>query len=237
MTGPIEKASRETGKMSVTKKNAVIFLVALLAGCATTPSPRVVTSTTDFFIPDFQKSGSILVVAADAEINGSLEFAHYKSKFEAKFSEHGYQIVHDPEDAEYIALVAYGIDNGRTSIVSTPIYGQTGGGVTYSSGTVYGAGRSTTYSGRSYTMPSYGVVGSSARSQTRYARAIALDIVWAQSLIDGRPDKVYEGRARSLGTCGIFVEVFDEILEAMFQGFPGSNGGSRKLEVPPNANC
>ena len=60
-------------------------------------------------------------------MNNSLEFAHYKAKFERKLGESGYTVVQNSEAAQYIALVAYGIDSGKTKVVSTPIFGQTGG--------------------------------------------------------------------------------------------------------------
>jgi hypothetical protein len=211
-----------------------LLMVAIITGCAT---PRVVTNNTAFFVDSYSPRGSISVVSGDVDLNNSLEFAAYKKKFEAQLSVAGYTIEDDPNKADHIALVAYGIDNGKTSTVSTPIFGQTGGGTTYSSGTVYGAGGSANYSGTGYTMPTYGVVGSSTGSATTYNRAIALDIVEASSFKAGTPKKVYEGRTKSKGSCSVIVEVFDEMLEAMFSVFPGENGRNRKQKVPGVFNC
>lgn len=87
-------------------------------------------------------------------------------------------------------------------------------------------------------MPTYGVVGSSTGSATRYNRAIALDIVEASSFKKGNPKKVYQGRTKSKGSCSVIVEVFDEMLEAMFIGFPGENGRNRKQVISPAIfNC
>jgi len=209
-------------------------MILFITGCAT---PHVVTNNTAFYVDTYESKGSISVVSGEADVNSSLEFAAYKKKFERKLSEAGYQIEADPNKADYIALVAYGIDDGKTSTVSTPIFGQTGGGTTYSSGTVYGSSGSVNYSGSSYTMPTYGVVGSSTGSETTYNRAIALDIVEASSFKEGNPRKVYEGRTKSKGSCSVIVEVFDEMLEAMFTDFPGENGRNRKQEVRGVFNC
>ncbi len=205
----------------------VVMILTLLSGCA-----MVHTTTTTFYIPEYKNSGTIAVVAAEAAINSSLEFAHYKKQFEQKLAANGYTIVSNPADAQYIGFVSYGIDNGKSSIVSTPIFGQIGGGTTYSSGTVYGSGGSATYSGTSYKMPRYGVVGSAVSSETMYTRAIALDIVDAQTLTKGTAKKVYEARAKSAGSCSVIAGVFEEMLEAMFKDFPGINGKVRTVKVP-----
>jgi hypothetical protein len=196
-----------------------LLLLSGLSGC--TP---VVTSTTAFFVPEYKSAGTIIIVAAVGEVNNSLEFAHYRSRFEQRLASNGYTIVANPSEARYVAFVAYGIDEGKTAVVSTPIFGQTGGGTTYSSGTAYGSGGSVSYSGSSYTMPTYGVVGSSTGSVTQYTRAIALDIVDAASLKEGHPKRVLESRAKSTGSCSTVAGVFEEMLEAMFTDFPGQSG-------------
>ena len=208
----------------------------LLQGCGMMSS-RVVSNTTAFYQGGYSARGAIMVIAADKTINNSLEFAYYKGKFEQKLTSYGYQVVRDSNKAEYIALVAYGIDNGETSNVSTPIFGQTSGGTTYTSGTVYGSSGVGNYSSTSYTMPTYGVIGSSSSSQTTYQRAIALDIVQADSYKTGKPKRVYEGRTKSSGSCSVIVEVFDEMLEAMFHEYPGENGRNHVLRVESDANC
>lgn len=206
----------------------VAMMLVVLSGCV-----GVHTKTTAFFPPEYKNSGTIIVVAAEAEVNSSLEFAHYKKKFEQKLAANGYTIVSNPSEAKYVAFVSYGIDNGKNSVVSTPIFGQTGGGVTNSFGSV----GNTSYTGTSYSMPTFGVVGSMAGSVTEYTRAIALDIVEAQSFKDGKPVKVYEARAKSTGSCGVIAGVFDEILEALFEGFPGENGKVRKTVVQSKGDC
>lgn len=219
-------------KSNICRLIALLFII-ILSGCnAIAPSVR--TNITAFYEDQYSPRGTISVVASDVEVNNSLEWAAYKKKFETKLADNGYIIEKDPNNARFIALVAYGIDNGETAIVSTPIYGQTGGGTTTTTGT---AGN-VNYTATSYTMPIYGVVGTSTNSQTEYTRAIALDIIDADSLKDDLPKKVYEGRAKSTGTCSVIVEVFDEMLEAIFTGFPGENGRNRIIEIKnATLNC
>lgn len=215
-------------------KTIPLLMVAIITGCA---HSHVVTNHTAFYVDSYSPKGSISVVSGEADINSSLEFSEYKKKFENKLSMSGYKIEQDPNKADYIALVAYGIDDGKTSTVSTPIFGRTGGGTTYSSGTVHGSEGSVDYNATSYTMPTYGLVGSSTGSVITYNRAIALDIVEARSFKSGQPKKVYEGRTKSIGTCSVIVEVFDEMLEAMFSDFPGKNARNRKQEIHGEWDC
>lgn len=206
-----------------------VMILMFLSGCTAVP---IQTKTVAFYIPEYKNSGTIAIVAAEVAVNSSLEFAHYKKQFEQKLAINGYTIVSNPSEAQYIGFVTYGIDDGKNSIVSIPLLGQTGGGTTFSSGTVYSPGGSSTYSGTGYTMPTYGVTGSVTRSRTIYTRVIALDIVDAQSLKNGNPKKVYEVRAKSTGSYNVMAGVFEEILEAMFKGFPGISGKVRFVEVP-----
>lgn len=199
---------------------AVLASVALSACSAF--QQKVDTHTTVFYIPDFKVEGTIAVLAADEKLANSLEFAHYRSKFETKLKTAGYAIEADAAKAKYIALVAYGIDNGETSVVSTPIFGFTGGGY---------------YVDNQYIMPSYGVVDVMNQSVTTFTRAIAMDIILAESLKTPKIIKLYEIRTKSIGGCSVMVEVFDEMLEAMFNGFPSLNATHRKDSIPANIDC
>lgn len=217
--------------MKTKKLLVVLALTIFISGCSV-----IKTRTTAFYTPEFATSGKIVVLAAEKDLNNSLEFSHYKRKFEEKLSENGYQIVQSISEADYIANVAYGIDEGKRSIVSTPIFRKTGGGTTYSSGTIFGSGGSASYSGTSYTAPTYGVVGSSTSSVTHFTRVITFDVTDAKST-DNEIKKLYEARAISIGTCSVIASVFDEILEAMFKDFPSENGKTIKVEVPFKGQC
>ena len=214
------------------KIKSLITLVLLISttitlqGC--TPIKGVEAGTTAFYVETYQPRGSISVVSGEQDINSTLAFQTYKKKFESQLSMVGYMIETDPNKADFIALVAYGIDDGKTALVSTPIWGQTGGGET-----IYSASGEMV----AYTMPTYGVKGSSTSSLTTYDRAIAMDILEAQSFKKGNPVKVYEGRTKSTGSCSVIVEVCDEMLEAMFTDFPGENARNRTQRVTGTFDC
>lgn len=216
--------------MRVLKLGRILLLLALLGGCVT---PVVQTRATNFYGPEYAERGSISVISADPTQEKSLEFGSYKSKIESKLSGVGYSIGSSPTDSKYVAIVSYGIDNGKSETVLVPVFGQTGGGTTFSSGRIGNTG----YSGTSYTMPTFGVVGASSSSETTYTRVIAIDIVNSASIQASAPKKIYEMRAKSVGTCPVINGVFNEILEAMFINFPGENGRTQMIEIPMKGSC
>jgi len=209
--------------MSVLKLLACGLLSLLfLSGCAT-----IDATTTSSYAPDYRSSGTIAVIASVAEVNASPEFSRYKPRIENKLAANGYTIVSKPSEATYLALVAYGMDLGLSGVVSTPLFGQAGGGAAASSPS--GSGN--------YAMPSYGTVGSSSQAMASYNRAIALDIVEAASMKEGKPGKVFEIRTRSTGSSRSIGCVFDEMLEAMFMDFPGTSGKAKSVTLPYNGDC
>ena len=217
----------------------ILMLSAILVGCAGV-GPRVIAKTTMFYEDSYQPVGSVHVMSGDMSVsNNSLEFKTYKSKLEAKLTSVGHTVTDDPSDAKYIAFFTYGIDDGKENTYSYLQWGQTGGGnTTYSSGSINGSnGNSATYSGSTYQMPTYGVVGTNTSSYTTYKRVIAVDMVYTESLSSGEPIKTYEGRTDSVGSCSMIGEVIDEMIEAMFTGFPNESGKNRTLDVAGVFDC
>lgn len=214
--------------MTYLKLSSLFFIAVFTTACSTM---EVKTNTTAFYVSEYKSAGSIFVISADAEKNNSLEFANYKKKIEAKLVVTGYSIAANADLAEYIASVAYGIGNGKTSVILTPRLS--------SPNALYG-GRLSTKPYRHYMMPSYDVVGASANLITTYTRAIKLDIVVAKSLKKGKIDqaqKVYESKVKSTGECAVIAGIFDQLLEAMFQNFPGDNGKTITATIPYDGQC
>ena len=212
----------------------LLFLSVFLTACSTA---KVVTNNTVFYTPEFTPSGKLFVAASRADVNNSLEFSYYKEKFEKEFENHGYSIVQAPWNADYIAIIAYGINSGKQANVSTPVFNDREQPTHYS---VNGTGKekiNSLYPDSNYIMPDYDVVGSPSGPRNQYDRAIALDIVSAESLAAGALKKVYEARATSTGNCRVIANVFDEMLEAMFYDFPGENGKSDIIKVRSNSKC
>lgn len=214
--------------MTYLKLSSLFFITVFTTACSTM---EVKTHTTAFYISEYTSTGSIFVISADAEKNNSLEFANYKKKIEAKLAVTGYSIAANADLAEYIAIVAYGTGNGKKSVILSPIIS--------SPNALYG-GRLSTNPYRHYMMTSYSAVATSANTITTYTRAIALDIVVAKSFKTGKIDKaqkVYESKVKSTGECAVVAGIFDQLLEAMFQNFPGDNGKTITATIPYDGRC
>jgi hypothetical protein len=54
---------------------------------------------------------------------------------------------------------------------------------------------------------------------------------------EGRPKKLFELRARSVGICSSISAVFDEMLESMFVEFPGESGKFRTISLETETEC
>ncbi len=103
------------------RKALILALFSILiTGCGSFK-----TQTTTFHAPNYKPNGRLAVVARDSVTN-NLEFYSYKTKFETELSKHGYTIVQNPKEANFIAAISYEIIGGRNSITSNPIYDSTG---------------------------------------------------------------------------------------------------------------
>ncbi|CAA0079187.1 Uncharacterised protein [BD1-7 clade bacterium] len=206
------------------KKSYQLLLAGLLLMAVTACTSYVDLNNTTFYEPGFKPGGTIYVAAANKKEDDSLEFAHYKSKIETFLRQNGYTISENPKMAQSVAIVSYGIDNGRVSTQVRPIYGYVGGGY-----------YDLVYPG--YAMPSYTVVGVTSVERTTYKRAVALDIVDGKSLRDGKAKQIYSARAVSNGSCPTINQVMDELLTGMFSDFPGKSGETKFIQVEGKIDC
>jgi hypothetical protein len=212
--------------------HALTFLMVLfvVTGCGA----RVVSNITTFSdLPVWYPGSTIAVVAYPPEKNESLAWRYHRTIFENELRKKGFRVT-NAEAPDYVAIVSYGIDDGTTttSLVSKPVYGQTGGGITTHSGTIssYSGGYGSYY-GTSYTQPTYDVVGTrtSTVSETVFKRAVTVNIE------DQWKKKVFEGTLKSSGSCGNMTKILPDLVSAMFQKFPQPYAGS--VTVPSNPDC
>jgi hypothetical protein len=207
------------------KTHLLVIAVIALGGCAAV-QPQLRSVTTTFGDPAFHTGGTLAVIAADAAQNSSLEFSHFKSLIAERLAASGYAVTSDIPGARQIAIVSYGIDNGREELVSVPVYGQTNWPY-YGSGTFFYGGRRGGIGASMYTMPQYGIVGSSTESFTTYSRALAVDIVDGPSFRANATKKLLELRTRSEGGCGTMAVILPSLVQAAFAVFPGEYGKAR----------
>ena len=201
----------------------LLFASLLLGAC----SSSVETTVTRFNQLDDRPRGSIAVQAAERQLQDSLEFDYHQGLLEHYLMREGYRIVSSSANPDYIAFLSYGIDSGTTEVSSRPVMGHrmsVGFGVADvdDDGNVFYG---------SYLMPSYGVVGNTTSTQTLYTSAIALDIVARDQLDDETPRPVFEGRAQSRGLCSSITPIFDPMLQALFEQFPGVSGQTLTIKV------
>jgi len=205
----------------------IILLTLNLIGCASSP-PVINTTATIFQGASHNDRDTIAVLPIDDSQKSSLEFRNVAEYLGGKFNGAGYN--YGSGNPKFIAYVTYGIDDGKTSYSSVPLFGQTGGGTNYSSGTVATSKGIGTFSTTNSSMPTYGVVGSMPVSQTTYKRVVNIDVYRASPT----PTKVYEIRATSLGSCGNMNVVLYKIIDSVFVKFPGENGKPRNVTLPFN---
>ncbi len=203
----------------------------MLTSCA---AGYVRTSSTAFLGADHLQRGALQVLPIDKSQEGSLEFQAVSNHLSKKLLEHGYLPTRPNEQPEFVAYITYGIDNGKTSMTSVPIYGQTGGGTSFSSGTVTSGTSIGSYNGTTTTMPTYGVVGVMPVSEITYKRAVNIDIY---KFSNSATKKVYEIRAVSTGSCGNINSILFNIIDGIFKNFPNENGKSQTVDIEWNGVC
>ncbi len=161
---------------------------------------------------------------------GSLEYEAYAKRISKKLEVYGYILKTEGIDPDYFVVFNYGIGDGGTITGSLPIYGQTGGGTSYTSGTVstnYGGYGS--YSGTTYSMPTFGQIGSIPYSIRQHDRVLNLKIISYKEAKDGKAKVLYEGRVQSSGSSGEIAVVLPSMIEALFRDFPGNSGKTKKI--------
>lgn len=208
-------------------KMLLALVFALLTGCAS----FVETKVSAFHELEPSLSGVTYALVPSKEQEGSLEFQSYAKLVKVELEKRG--MTEAPfNQAKYAIFMFYGIDNGKEVISSYPIFGQTGTGSSYTTGTVTSYGNMATYSGTTYKTPTYGVVGSGTSSDTVFTRYLNIDIIDITKSGNGKVKKVYEGKAISSGSSGQLAPVMPAIVKSVFHDFPGKSGASRISQQP-----
>lgn len=187
----------------------------LLTGCASS----VRTQLNTFMAPGTAfGEGTVAVQPANESLRDSLEFDLYKAKLENRLQGVGYALA-VPEEADYIARLGYSVDEVQSSARQPEVVFTTGFGRFYRHG---GVGF-TFGDGRDY--------------EPEYVRRVSLTITRTPASPGASPQRVYETTAMSGGSCPVLSVVFDEMLAAIFQEFPGENGAVRTVTVRGEADC
>ena len=205
-----------------------------LGGCAT-GFPAQVSRFQAMPAPAGQ---TFFVVPMDTRLNGSLEFQRFGSYVSQAMAAQGYAPASSPQAASLIVNVGYSVDQGTTEYVADPFgynrYGYGGFG-RYGGFGGFGFGYSPFYSrfGGFHDPFYYGWddpfwYGGSSRRYIEYKSKLDLDI-----RRKGDNQSVFEGHAKARSTTDDLNRIVPNLVEAMFTGFPGRNGETVKITVPP----
>lgn len=217
---------------TITKLAAAMLLGAGalgLAGCATGLNTKV-SRYQEMPAPAGQ---SFFVVPLDPRQNGSLEFKRFAGYVVQAMSAQGYAQAASPQTASLIVNVGYGVDEGTTEYVSYPSFGHGYGGYGYGG---YGFGGWPYYSRHRGFRSAYyygwddpfWYGGGGISSYTRYTSNLDIDI---RRRADNQ--SVFEGHAKARSTSDDLNRLVPNLIDAMFTGFPGRDGETVKITVPP----
>ena len=198
----------------------IIVLLCFLASCSNITRMNRVT----YSQPMFKPQGNIYVVSANPDQNSSLEFQHFKPSIERQLAMHGFTIVQSLKQANSVAIMSYGIDNGKIKTITTPVYGYD----TFDRYSVIVPG---------YPMPAYGVMGINTIEYEEYTHVLSIEIIDAKSVKSKQMKQLYTSKVITKDTCPMIAPVFPYLVEGLFQGFPAMNAETREITVKTQAEC
>lgn len=185
---------------------------------------------------------SFFVVPMDPRLNGSLEFQRYGSIVAQALQAQGYAPAATPQAATLVVNLGYGVDGGTVEYQNDPFaYDRFGSPFGYGPldyGSRFGYYRPYYsrfgYAGYGYRDPFYYgwddpfYAGRGVTSYTVYKSNLDLDIRRR-----GDNQSVFEGHAKARSESDDLNRLVPNLVEAMFTGFPGRNGETVRITVPP----
>lgn len=162
---------------------------------------------------------------------GSAAWRHYANYMSEKFVMFGLTPAPITEFTDYILIFDYGAGETRTAISSVPLYGQTGGGTFYTSGSVFGSGGSTTFSGTTTQTPTYGITGYMPVTRSETDRYFFIRLIDVNASTKNNIVAAYEGTVTSSGSSKTFEEVGMCMIDSLFQNFRGTGRGSATISM------
>jgi len=176
------------------------------------------------------------IKASDPALDGGLEFASYAKLVAGKLTALGYRESATGEAPNLVVSLGYGVDKGKEKLRSLP---------TSSYDRCYSyfdpwCG-SIGFWGRGYPSRYYGYYPGfydpylfgpgaydSVESYTVFTSQLDMKIERT-----GTNERVFEGKAQAQSLNDDLTYLVPNLVEAMFTGFPGNSGETRKITVPP----
>ena len=226
--------------MSVSKIFITLAAPALLtlSACGT---PGFKANVARFQAMPAPQGQSFVIQAADPMNRGGLEFSQYSQRVRQHLLAQGYTEAPSAQAASLLVMLDYGVDNGQTEVRSYPSFGGFGyggyggyggfgyGRPYYSRFGYYGA-RSPFYYGWNDPFWGGGYGYNDIDTYTVFTSYLDMDIKRAA---DGQ--SVFEGTAKARSRTDNLQVLVPNLVEAMFQGFPGRSGETVKITVPAPA--
>ncbi len=196
-----------------------------LAGCTSSLTARVQR----FNAMPPPEGQSFVIVAAEPEDRGGLEFGQYADLVRRNLVALGYREAASRGDASLVVSLGYGVDRGRQIVDELPNpWGYGRFGPTYYSRFGYFGGRRAPFRFGWYD-PWFGdPFGYDVTVRTVYTSFLDLDIKRAA---DGQ--SLFEGYAEARSGTDALPVLVPNLVEAMFTGFPGNNGERVRITVTP----
>jgi hypothetical protein len=203
---------------------AAAGLVLTLSACAT----GFPASVSRFQAMPPPAGQSFFVEPADPARQGELEFGLYAGLVRQQLVARGYSEAVSPRDATFVVTLGYGIDAGRTRIVSRAsagLWGPPGNGYR-PDGAAFGAFRQAQPFHYGWSDALW--LGSGIDSQIVYTSFVDVDI---RRRADGQ--SLFEGSARARSRTDHLQGLVPNLVTALFTGFPGNSGETVRITVPP----
>jgi Domain of unknown function (DUF4136) len=209
---------------------APLAAVLLLSACASSINSDV----TRFHRLAAPSGETFRVVASDSNKTGSLEFDTYARQVSDQLARVGLRPADAAATPTLEVKLDYAISGGKEKIASRPGSYSLGLSSYWNSGFYGRRGRHGGY------YPyfagydpfwDYGFREPEIYSYTVYTRSLKMDIAKT-----GSNEKLFEGRAESIGSDNRLPEVMPYLVQAMFTGFPGNSGITQRVKIDVKRN-
>lgn len=194
-----------------------LLVAALFAGSFASSGCRLMptTGTTAHFGAMPSRSSLRFEILPMESQRSSLEYQTYSPLLNCMLTQDGFLAASPGNSPDVLVQFAYGIDGGSIESTTTPVYGQTGGGIT-----------TTTRTGTSTSPTTFGRVGSISRSRSIHQRYLL--VRFATKPTAGKqasdPTPIYEIRVLSEGGSAEIGQVLPTMFVAAFESFPAQGG-------------
>jgi hypothetical protein len=170
---------------------------------------------------------SFTVMPEDARLAGSLEFAHYADQIARQLAEKGYVRSSDPAGAQLVVRIDYDVDKGSQRIVSSGFSRAPWGYDPFYYPGFYGPYRRSRFIMGWHDPFLWGSGYNDVEAYVVYQSKLRMRI----DSIEGQ--RLFEGTAKAQSLSNKLTYLMPNLIEALFTGFPGTDGEEIKVTVAP----